>query len=65
MLGRPRSKAAVRVSRPEPAAPPLPPTTLPAPAQNRWSVQARTLPAVDDNGETAAPLAHPSRLPRL
>jgi len=65
MLARPRSKAAVRLGRPEALARPLTPTTLPAPAQSRWSVQACALPTVDDNGECAAPQAPPNRLPRL
>lgn len=64
MLGRPRSKAAVRLTRPAPASRPLPPTTLPGPAQSRWSVQAVATPLLAD-GEAPAPQARPNRLPRL
>ncbi len=62
MLARPRSKAAVRVSRPD-----SPVRSVPIfQPENRWTVQAHCAPLfIEDDGETAAPPARPNRLPRL
>lgn len=62
MLARPRSKAAVRVSRPD-SAPRSVPIFEPL---SRYTVQTHCAPLfIEDDGETAAPPARPNRLPRL